>query len=176
VGGYDRETTEDLFQNLAASYERLWLESSELREQLSALDAELAQFEQEKRLLSETFIELRETGATATAEARREAEAMLRKARKRANAIVAAAEREAHARANRILSEVKTERSAVEEESMRLRVLAGETHQKLSSFLLTTLEQCSEPNGRIADREPTARHSHSGHEKFVHDPLERPSE
>jgi cell division septum initiation protein DivIVA len=163
VGGYDRDATVRLFENLASSYERLWLECSELRERLSSLETTVAGFEDEKRLLASAFVEVRESGATLIAEARHDAEAMLSKARKKADAIVAQAEREARGTAARIASEAEADRAQLEAEVARLRGFAGETYRELSSFLLAALERSIEAaNGKSPGDERPDLPAHVG--------------
>jgi cell division septum initiation protein DivIVA len=144
VSGYDREATERLFEKLASSYEQLWLECSQLREQMSAFAAEVERFEEEKRLLASALVEVKESTVAIMEDARQEAEAMLRKARQRADETFARAEQEAQTRAERAVSEAKRERGRLQEEIARLRAFAAETHRELSSFLLTTLDRHAE--------------------------------
>jgi len=144
MSGYDRGATERLFEKVASSYEQLWLECSQLREQMSAFAAEVDRFEEEKRLLASALVEVKQSTAAITEDARQEAEAMLRKARQKADETIARAEQAAHARAERAVSEAKQERGGLEEEIARLRAFAAETHRELSSFLLTALDRHAE--------------------------------
>ena len=144
MSGYDREATERLFEKVASSYERLWLDCSQLREQMSAFAAEVDRFEEERRLLASALVEVKQSTAAIKEDARHEAEAMLRKARQRADETIARAEQEAQARAERAVSEAKRERVRLEEEIARLRAFAAETHRELSSFLLTALDRHAE--------------------------------
>jgi cell division septum initiation protein DivIVA len=134
--GYDRRVTEDLFHKISASYEELWVECSWLREQLDALQQETARALEEKRLIADALADVSRSAAAIREEARREAEAILRKARAKADEIADGVERKARAKAAEIVAEAERERAPIEAEVERLRAFARNTHQELSSFLL----------------------------------------
>ena len=142
--GYDRAATERIFQRVASGYEALWLQCSQLQERVRALEEDLARSEEEKRLVTNALVEVRDSAAEVSEAARQEAETMLAKARRRADAIVTNAKREAWESARRIVSERADERARLEAEVARLRAVAGETHRELSSFLHTALERYRE--------------------------------
>jgi cell division initiation protein len=158
--GYDRAATERIFAKVAASYEALWLQCSQLAERVKALEDQVARSEEEKQLVTNALVEVRDSGTEIAEAARREADAMLAKARRRADEIVADAEREARDSARRIASERESERARLEAEIARLRALAGDTHRELSAILLSALEGFREAaNGAPYGRpEPNAPH------------------
>jgi cell division septum initiation protein DivIVA len=165
--GYDRDATETLFEQVASSYERLWLAHEQLRQQLTAAETERAGFEEQKRLLAAELAELSRSADALVEEARHDAEEMLRKARERAEEISQHAEREARAHAERMLSETRREQARLEQEVARLRALAADTHDRLSSFLHAALERHSQDGnggalGDTADEEEAAHQGSGG--------------
>src|SRR3989442_15170199 len=84
MSGYDREATERLFEKVASSYERLWLDCSQLREQMSAFAAEVDRFVEERRLLASPLVEVKQSTAAFKEDGRHEAVVMLGEARQSA--------------------------------------------------------------------------------------------
>jgi cell division septum initiation protein DivIVA len=158
VNGYDRDATEELFNKVASSYERLWLEysqlkgqASEMHEQLGPLLQELTRYKEEERLLGAAMIEANRSAAAMKEEARREAEAIVSEAQSLVDTMVDEAqaqadkmreeiEPEVQAKVKQILTTAQEERARLEGEIERLREFSNETHENLSSFLVAALK------------------------------------
>lgn len=138
VGGYDRDVTRRVFEDIAGFYEALWLQHEALRAAEAELRAALAEREdvtEQGGALSddESAVALRE-------EARREAELALRKVRKKAEKEARRIEREAVTKAAEIVEQARRERREIELENQHIGTFASETREELSSFLLAALK------------------------------------
>jgi cell division septum initiation protein DivIVA len=158
VNGYDRDATEEVFNTVAASYERLWLEytqlkgqSSEVHEQLGPLREELARYKEEERLLGAAMIEANRSAAAMKEEARREAEAIVNEAQSLVDTMVDEAqaqadkmmeeiEPEVQAKVKQILATAQEERARLQGEIERLREFSNDTHENLSALLVAALK------------------------------------
>jgi cell division septum initiation protein DivIVA len=81
VRGYDRQATDRLLEEVAASYEEIWLERKSLREQVAKLESELEQLSDRERVVSEALLTAQRAADEIRTEARREAETLVEEAR-----------------------------------------------------------------------------------------------
>jgi cell division septum initiation protein DivIVA len=145
--GYDREATEDLFDKVASSYEKLWLECSQLREearklqeQIGELQAEAGGYKDQERLLGKAMLDAKRSAAAIEEEALKTAEAIVDEARAEAEQMIEKVEPEAQARAKQIVADAEEERIRLEEEIEHLREFTDDTQRDLSSFLTAALK------------------------------------
>ena len=158
VNGYDRDATEEVFYKVASSYERLWLEYSQLKgqsvevqEQIGSLQEELARYREEERLLGAVMIEANRSAAARKEEARREAEGivneaqslvdtMVDEAQAQADKMMEEVEPEVQAKVEQMLASAHEERVRLEGEVERLREFSDETRENLSALLVAALK------------------------------------
>jgi len=158
VNGYDRDATEEVFNKVASSYERLWLEysqlkgqASEMHEQLGPLLQELTRYKEEERLLGAAVIDANRSAAAMKEEARQEAEAIVSEAQSLVDTMVDEAqaqadkmreeiEPEVQAKVKQILTTAQEERARLEGEIERLREFSNDTHENLSALLVAALK------------------------------------
>ena len=156
--GYQREATDEVLDELASLYEKVWVERKGLHEEVARLEKSLGDrnaLEQEvDRLRSALDEALRRqqlvTGAIYSAErfaeaikeeARRDAEVVLKKARKHADEIIGDARRE---------------RARFDQEAHRLESLATQMRSDLMSTLASVLDQVDvSPNSADGSRSPS---------------------
>ena len=73
LGGYDRPATDALLVRIAESFEDVWRERADLRDEIERLEGELARFRELEVLLLEGFLEVdvpeavRRSSSTSTA-------------------------------------------------------------------------------------------------------------
>ena len=76
-GGYRRDPTERLFDEIVASFEDVWRERADLADKVEQLEAELVRFRELERLLRTTVVSAEQASETLKEQARREAELIL---------------------------------------------------------------------------------------------------
>ena len=72
--GYERESVEKLLEQVASSYEQVWLERDELRSRVTDLEKELGTFRDDERYLRETLVTAQRAAEDVRSEAARDAE------------------------------------------------------------------------------------------------------
>lgn len=151
-GGYERQATRELFEELADYYEALWLECARLREVEANLLTELEGRRAAEPSTDAALAEAAETAAAIREEAHREALLALRKVRKRAEKEARRIERNAAVSAAEIVEHARRERREIEREIARMGRFANETRDELSSFLMAALEWYRRGrDGRVLD-------------------------
>lgn len=155
--GYQREATDEFFEELASFYEKVWVERKGLHDEVAQLEKSLADrnaLEKEvERLRGALEDQARRqqlvTGAIYSAErfaeaikeeARRDAEVVLKKARKHADQIV---------------GDARKDRARFDQEAQRLESLASQMRSDLMSTLATVLDNLEvdvSPNGASGSR------------------------
>jgi cell division initiation protein len=115
IRGYDRGATDRLLQQVAESYEELWLERNALREQVEGLEAEIAKLNERERHVAEALLAAERTAEEVRTSAQRDAEALV--------------------------TEARAERLHLEAVVSHLSGLVEKVHSELSAFLTDTLEQ-----------------------------------
>jgi cell division initiation protein len=131
--GYNKRAVEKLLQDVVASYEQVWQERDRLRARVEELETELAPLRGAEHHLSESLVTAERAAAEVRAQAAKDAEELL--ARARAESM--AQQREMKARRTRLKNEID-----------RLELVDRELQASLRAFLLAGLEL-------VEDRETT---------------------
>jgi cell division initiation protein len=87
LGGYRRDPTERLFDEVVASFEDVWRERADLADKVEQLQAELVRFRELENLLRTTLVSAEQAAETLKGQARREAELILTEAQAEAREI-----------------------------------------------------------------------------------------
>jgi cell division initiation protein len=80
LGGYRREPTERMFDEIVASFEDVWRERADLADKVEQLQADLARFRELETVLRTTLVSAEQTSETLKDQARREAELIVTEA------------------------------------------------------------------------------------------------
>ena len=124
--GYDRRATDELLADVATSFEHVWRERADLRDELEELESELARQKELERALRNTLLSAERMADDLRAHARREADVIVAEARSAARDIVSGAE---------------TERERVRTEIRRLREVETGVRADYRAFLLAALDR-----------------------------------
>lgn len=132
--GYEQKGTDRLLEDVRSSFELVWRERADLRDEIERLEAELARFRELEAALRNTLVSAERAADEMKAQAGREAELIVEGARINAREIVAAAERE---------------REQLRTEIRRLRGLEADMRANYRAFLLAALDRLeSDPEDR----------------------------
>ena len=124
--GYDRKAVDRLLEEITASFETVWRERADLLEERERLEGELERFKEQEALLRNTLVSAERAADEVRAQAGREAELVVEKARVAAREILVTAE---------------SDRERVKTEIRRLRALEAEMRAGYRAFLLAALER-----------------------------------
>jgi cell division initiation protein len=124
--GYDREAADRLLAEIATSFEDVWRERADLRDELERLEAELSRQREIEEALRNTLLSAERMADELRARAHAEADLIVEEARVRAREITGAAE---------------AEREDVRSEIRRLRSLEADVRAEYRAFLATALER-----------------------------------
>lgn len=124
--GYDRASTEELLDRIVESYEGVWRERADLREELERMEAEIARFKELEVLLRNTLVSAERSADDIRTQARREADLILEEARAKARETAVSAE---------------TERERIKAEIRRLKSLESDMRAEYKAFLLRSLDR-----------------------------------
>jgi cell division initiation protein len=124
--GYDRASTEELLDRIVESYEGVWRERADLREELERMEGEIARFKELEVLLRNTLVSAERSADDIRTQARREADLILEEARAKARETAVSAE---------------TERERVKAEIRRLKSLESDMRAEYKAFLLRSLDR-----------------------------------
>jgi cell division initiation protein len=124
--GYDRDTTDDLLSDIVASFEQVWRERADLRDEMENLEAELARQKEIEGALRNTLISAERMADDVRTQARREADVIIAEARASARDIVSGAE---------------SERERIQGEIRRLRTLEVDVRAEYRAFLMSALDR-----------------------------------
>ncbi len=80
LGGYRRDPTERLFDEIVASFEDVWRERADLADKVEQLQADLVRFRELENLLRTTLVSAEQAAEQLKEHARREAELILTEA------------------------------------------------------------------------------------------------
>ncbi len=133
--GYGRGAVEALLADVVASYEDVWRERADAREEIDRLETELARYRELEVLLRNALVSAERTADELRAQARREADVILEEARAKAREVVSAAE---------------GERERVRAEIRRLKGLEADVRREYRAFLMAALDRLE---GETADRQ-----------------------
>lgn len=124
--GYDRQATDGLLADIVTSFEQVWRERADLRDELESIEAELARQKEIEGALRNTLISAERMADDVRTQARREADVIVAEARASARDIVSGAE---------------TERERVHAEIRRLRTLEVDVRAEYRAFLVSALDR-----------------------------------
>ncbi len=109
--GYRQEATEELLEEIVASFEDVWRERADLSDKVEQLEADLVRFRELESLLRTTLVSAEQASAQMKEQARREAELILN---------------EAHGEARQIQRRAVAENERLTQAARRLRAQLGE--------------------------------------------------
>jgi cell division initiation protein len=124
--GYDRGATDDLLANVVTSFEQVWRERADLRDELEELESELTRQKEIEGALRNTLLSAERMADDVRTQARREADVIISEAR---------------ARARDIVSGVENERERINNEIRRLRALELDVKADYRAFLMAALDR-----------------------------------
>jgi len=133
--GYGREPVDDLLENVVRSFEDVWRDRADLRDEVERLEGEVARYKELDVLLRNSLVSAERAADELRAQAGKEADVIVEEARVRARGILADAEGERE----RILAEVR-----------RLRSLETDVRADYRGFLLAALDRLE---GDTAERQ-----------------------
>jgi cell division initiation protein len=125
-GGYDRRATDALLGKINESFEDVWRERADLRDEIERLEGELARFRELEVLLRNTLVSAERSADELRAQAHREADVILEEARVKAREIGGGAE---------------SERERVRADIRRLKTLEAQMRAEYRTFLVTALDR-----------------------------------
>jgi cell division initiation protein len=131
--GYEQQAVDRLLEEIAASFENVWRERADLRDELEDLEGELTRHREIESALRSTLLSAERMADDVRAQAHREAEVIIAEARARARDVTGGAEMERE----RIAADVR-----------RLRSLQADLRAEYRAFLNAALDRLD------ADTEP----------------------
>jgi cell division initiation protein len=126
LGGYDRPATDALLVRIAESFEDVWRERADLRDEIERLEGELARFRELEVLLRNTLVSAERSADELRAQAHREADVILDEARVKARELGGGAE---------------NERERVRADIRRLKTVEAQMRAEYRAFLVTALDR-----------------------------------
>jgi cell division initiation protein len=134
--GYDRKATDELLAEVATSFEHVWRERADLRDEMEELESELARQKELEQVLRNTLVSAERMADELRAQARREADVIIAEAR---------------AAARDILGGAESERERIRTEIRRLQDVETGVRADYRAFLLAALDRLeSDPEERRA--------------------------
>ncbi len=133
--GYGTAPVDDLLDSVVTSFEDVWRDRADLRDEVERLEGEVARYKELDALLRNALVSAEKAADELRAQAGREADVILEEARVRAREIVANAEVDRE----RVLAEVR-----------RLRTLETDVRADYRGFLLAALDRLE---GDTAERQ-----------------------
>lgn len=124
--GYDRTATDQLLQEIATSFEHVWRERADLKDEIEDLEGELSRQKELEQTLRNTLVSAERMADDVRTQARREADVIVAEARATARDIVTGAE---------------TERERVQTEIRRLKDVETGVRADYRAFLLGALDR-----------------------------------
>lgn len=124
--GYDRKTVDRLLADIVSSFEEVWRERADLRDEIEELESELSRQKEIEGALRNTLISAERMADDVRGQARREADVIVAEARSTARDIVAGAE---------------NERERIQGEIRRLRTLEVDVRAEYRAFLVAALDR-----------------------------------
>jgi cell division initiation protein len=124
--GYDRRTVDRLLGDVVSSFEQVWRERADLRDEMEELQAELTRQKEIEVTLRNTLLSAERMADDVRGHARREADVIVSEARSTARDIVSSAE---------------NERERIQTEIRRLRTVEVEVRADYRAFLMAALDR-----------------------------------
>ena len=126
VTGYRRADVDRLLEDIVRSFEGVWRDRADLRDEVDRLETELARYKELDVLLRNSLVSAERTADELRSQAGKEATVIIEQARVQAREITASAE---------------SERERVRTEVRRLKSLETEVRAGYRAFLLTALDR-----------------------------------
>jgi len=124
--GYERKSTDQLLADIASSFEDVWRERADLRDEIEELESELARQKELEQTLRNTLVSAERMADDLRTQARREADVIIAEARAVARDIVSGAE---------------SERERIRTEIRRLQEVETGVRADYRAFLLSALDR-----------------------------------
>jgi cell division initiation protein len=124
--GYDRKTVDRLLADIVSSFEEVWRERADLRDEIEELEGELSRQKEIEGALRNTLLSAERMADDVRSQARREADVIVAEARSSARDIVSGAE---------------NERERIQGEIRRLRTLEVDVRAEYRAFLVAALDR-----------------------------------
>ena len=124
--GYERMAVDRLLEEIAASFENVWRERADLRDEVEELEGELTRHREIEGALRNTLLSAERMADDVRSQAHREAEVIIGEARARARDVTSGAE---------------TERERIAADVRRLRSLQADLRAEYRAFLHAALER-----------------------------------
>jgi cell division initiation protein len=124
--GYDRNATDGLLADIVTSFEQVWRERADLRDEFENLETEVARQKEIEGALRNTLISAERMADDVRTQARREADVIVAEARASARDMVSGAE---------------AERERIHTEIRRLRTLEVDVRAEYRAFLVSALDR-----------------------------------
>jgi cell division initiation protein len=124
--GYDRKAVERLLADAASSFEDVWRDREDLRDEVHRLQQETERLREHELLLRNTLVSAERAADELRQRARKEAELTVEEARQTAREVLSAAE---------------NERERIRTETRRLRALEAAMRADYRAFLLSALDR-----------------------------------
>jgi cell division initiation protein len=124
--GYERKGTDSLLAEIVTSFEEVWRERADLRDEIEELGGELARQKEIEGALRNTLISAERMAEDVRGQARREADVIISEARSVARSVVSGAE---------------NERERIQGEIRRLRTLEVDVRADYRAFLVAALDR-----------------------------------
>jgi cell division initiation protein len=141
--GYERPTVDRLLEDIASSYEDVWRDRADLRDELDRLEGELRRQREIEEALRNTLLSAERMADELRARAHHEADLIVEEARAKAREIAAGAE---------------AEEQRVRDEIRRLRTLESDFRAEFRGFLTSALERLDGgPGAALGEPEPASR-------------------
>ena len=141
LAGYRRRAVDAVLEEIRLSYEEVWRDRADVRDDIDRLESELARHRELETLLRNALVSAERSADELRAQARREAGLIVEEARVRAREIVGAAE---------------AERERVRAEIRRLRGLEADVRRDYRAFLVAALDRLDGDAGERAAPEQAA--------------------
>jgi cell division initiation protein len=139
--GYSRKAVDALLTEITSSFEDVWRDRADLRDEVERLETEVARYKELDVLLRNSLVSAERAADELRAQAGKEADVILEEARVRAREIVAVAE---------------ADRERTRAEIRRLRALEGDVRAGYRAFLLTALDRLDADTDERAASEQAA--------------------
>jgi cell division initiation protein len=124
--GYNRKIVDDLLEDVVESFEQVWRERADLRDEMEELEGELARQKEIEGALRNTLLSAERMADDVRTQARREADVIVSEARATARDIISGAE---------------SERERIHGEIRRLRTLEVDVRADYRAFLVAALDR-----------------------------------
>lgn len=140
--GYERPTVDRLLEDIASSFEDVWRDRADLRDEIERLESELQRQREIEEALRNTLLSAERMADELRARAHREADLIVEEAR---------------AKAREIASTAEADQERTRDEIRRLRALEADVRAEFRGFLAAVLDRLG--------GEPVASGTEPGHDR-----------